>query len=221
MTSPGSWKCVGPPPLSPAVPSRSNTLPSGLILMTCSPLGAPPFLATAASVTQTLPSRSTCRPCGMANRPCPMLLIGRPVFGSIWCTAAMSEPSQLPAPQRSMAQISPCGPISMPAVVPQGLPSASLAHCRCGAWNGLGSFSGSGVAICAAAGSAHNISASVRCFTALHAQAPPQAHHPAGTRPPGRRHRTNPGRRPDTAWKDCPETCCACRSWWRRSGPCP
>src|SRR5436190_1573220 len=56
----------------------------------------------------------------------------------------MLEPSQLPAPQRSMAQISPCGPISMPAVVPQARPSASLAHCRCGGPNGSGTL---GIAI--------------------------------------------------------------------------
>src|SRR3569833_1554199 len=62
----------------------------------------------------------------------------------------MFEPSQVPSPQRSIAQISPCGPISMPAVVPQGLPSASLAHWRCGGPNGSGRVFG--IAICAKAG---------------------------------------------------------------------
>src|ERR1700750_1806586 len=50
-----------------------------------------------------------------------------PVFGSMMCTAARDEPSQLVPAQRSIAQISPLGPISTPALVPQGVPSGRCA----------------------------------------------------------------------------------------------
>ena len=68
---------------------------------------------------------STCKPCGVANRLAPMLCTALPVFTSMMCTAARDEPSQLVPAQRSIAQISPLGPISMPALVPQGVPSGS------------------------------------------------------------------------------------------------
>ncbi|MFO1248864.1 MAG: hypothetical protein U1E93_11735 [Alphaproteobacteria bacterium] len=42
------------------------------------------------------------------------------------------EPSQLVPAQRSIAQISPLGPISTPALVPQAVPSGSLAQRRSG-----------------------------------------------------------------------------------------
>ena len=57
-----------------------------------------------------------------------MLLIGLPVAMSSWTMGAWSEPSQLLAPQRSIAQISPCGPRSMPALEPQGGPEGGVAH---------------------------------------------------------------------------------------------
>src|SRR5665213_4174131 len=108
-----------------------NTLLSGDSLVTVSPLL--PSLEMAPSVTQTLPWRSTCRPWGNTNRPAPMLLIGLPVFMSSSTIGALSEPSQLLAPQRSIAQISPCGPRSIPALDPHvdsrgGGPAGGVAH---------------------------------------------------------------------------------------------
>ena len=57
-----------------------------------------------------------------------MLRMGLPVFMSIRAMGALSEPSQLLAPQRSIAQISPWGPRSIPALEPQLPPSADLPH---------------------------------------------------------------------------------------------
>src|SRR5262245_38201434 len=127
-TSDGSLKCVGPPPAAPAVPSLIRTFPSGDSLMTCCPLV--PSLLVCASVTQMLPSRSTCNPCGNTNRPPPMLLIGFAVARSIRCIGGSSEPSQLLTPHRSIAQISLRGPISTPAVEPHVLLSGRMPQLR-------------------------------------------------------------------------------------------
>jgi len=56
-----------------------------------------------------------------------MLLIGLPVAVLSSMIGALSEPSQLFTPQRSMAQISPCGPRSIPALEPH-LPVGGDAH---------------------------------------------------------------------------------------------
>ena len=89
-----------------------------------------PSLLASASVTHTLPSRSTCRPCGNTKSPSPMLFVGRPVARSIRWIGGRLEPSQVFTPQRSMAQISLRGPISTPAVEPQVLFSGSTPQLR-------------------------------------------------------------------------------------------
>ena len=78
---------MGPPPDTPATPSRIRILPSGLILMTCWPIcfvladggvGDPDIAVLA----------STCKPCGVANSLAPMLCTALPVFKSMMCTAS-------------------------------------------------------------------------------------------------------------------------------------
>ena len=73
-TSLGELKCVLSLPETPGVPSVINTLPLELNLTTwCPRLPAGARAGATASVTQTLPSRSTSMPCGQMNIPPPKL----------------------------------------------------------------------------------------------------------------------------------------------------
>src|SRR5258708_834627 len=66
-TADGALNSSGPLPATPALPSVINTRPSGLNLKTWWPFPSLP----SPSVTQTLPSLSTCRPCGNSSSPAP------------------------------------------------------------------------------------------------------------------------------------------------------
>src|SRR5262249_34999200 len=61
-------------------------------------------LPARSSVTQTLPSRSTARPCGKLNSPAPRLVTNLPV-GSNFTTGATFDLEQSLAPQRSNTQM--------------------------------------------------------------------------------------------------------------------
>src|SRR5258705_5515076 len=66
-TADGALNSSGPLPATPALPSVINTRPSGLNLIPWWPFPSLP----SPSVTQTLPSLSTCRPCGNSSSPAP------------------------------------------------------------------------------------------------------------------------------------------------------
>src|ERR1044072_4437243 len=68
-TADGALNSSVPLPGVPALPRVISSLPSGLNLKTWWPLPLRPR----PSVTHTLPSRSTCRPCGNRIRPEPKL----------------------------------------------------------------------------------------------------------------------------------------------------
>src|SRR5206468_9695341 len=111
-TSFGSVSASGGLPRTPGLPSVISTLPSGLNLTTTLPLLSSPGnfcsssrLATRASVTQTLPSRSTWMPCGHTNMPPPKLLTSLPCSSNRWTGLALvpRQPGAVPGEQRSVA----------------------------------------------------------------------------------------------------------------------
>src|SRR5262249_40521154 len=111
-TSVGSVRASGGFPLTPGFPSVISTLPSGLNLTTTLPFGSSPgnfasvsALVTLASVTHTLPSRSTWMPCGHTNIPPPKLLISFPASSKRWIGFALvpRQPGVVPGEQRSVA----------------------------------------------------------------------------------------------------------------------
>src|SRR5262245_28612478 len=103
------------------------------------------------SVTQMLPSKSTCRPCGNTNKPAPNALTSLPDASNLRIGSRF-DPSQLNiwpsricdagmnpcAAQRSATQmLLPSGSMSTAAVEPQMRPSAILAQLSMGRY-GLG-----------------------------------------------------------------------------------
>ncbi len=74
--------------LRPALPSTSSTLPSGLNLNTWWPLPPRP----SPSVTQTLPARSTCRPCGNSSKPAPKLFSSLPDVSNLRIGSSVEPP---------------------------------------------------------------------------------------------------------------------------------
>src|SRR3954447_16227176 len=115
---------ISPSPGMPALPSVISALPSGVYLMTTAPL---PFLALS-SLTYTLPSRSTPRPCGKLNVPAPKLVRNLPA-GSNFMIGATFELAQLFAPQRSKIHtLLPSRSTSTPIGAPIFLPSGSFAQ---------------------------------------------------------------------------------------------
>src|SRR5881394_813957 len=107
-----------PFPLTPALPSVSNTWPSLSNLNTCCPLPPPIPL----SAIQMKPSRSTLILCGLTNTPAPKLFRYLP-DGSNSRIGSSGEPRQFVAcdpdtPHRSIAQMLPSRAIEMPAVEP-------------------------------------------------------------------------------------------------------
>ena len=79
MTTSHGWlNWPGPRPATPASPRRINSSPSGLNLITWWPLV--PSSLPSQSVTHTLPSPSTWKPCGVTNRPAPKLVMTSPVW---------------------------------------------------------------------------------------------------------------------------------------------
>src|SRR3984957_889285 len=133
-TADGALNSSGPLPATPALPSRISSLPSGLNLMTCWPLPSLPR----PSVTQTLPSWSTCRPWGNRNMPAPNAFTSWPEASNLRIGSSF-EPSQANgtpgfkfdgganAPQRSATQtLAPSRSTSTPAVEPQVRPAGIL-----------------------------------------------------------------------------------------------
>src|SRR5262245_32892799 len=121
-TSDGELNSSLPEPATPALPSVSSTAPVGLNLMTWCPLSL--AFDPCASVTQTLPSRSTSMPCGKTNLPAPKLLTSLP-DGSNSNTESMFDPSHVLAPHRSATHTLPFGATSMALVDPHARPSGS------------------------------------------------------------------------------------------------
>ena len=100
------------------------------------------------SVTQMLPSRSTCTPCGMANSPAPNAFTRRPCASNLRIGATVESAHELP-PQRSAIHTEePSRSMSTPLTAPRVRPSGSCGQFRTSAY-GLGrSFTGG--AFCAA-----------------------------------------------------------------------
>src|SRR6195952_2185621 len=132
-TADGALNSLGPSPALPGVPSVISNFPSGLNLWTVCPLAPRPT----PSVTQTLPSKSTVRPCGNTNSPAPNFLTSLPEASNFRIGSRL-EPSQLKtspsricdggmkpcAPQRSATQmLLPSRSMPTPAVEPQMRPS--------------------------------------------------------------------------------------------------
>src|SRR5215470_10848838 len=125
-------------PVTPGLPSVISTLPSLLNLMTVWPL---PFSATV-SDTQTLPSRSTWKPCGSFTVPAPNLVCKLPLASNFMIGSSV-EPRQFCAAQRSnVHRLLPSGSISIPMVEPHFRSGGSFAQFSC-SWYGLGKALGS------------------------------------------------------------------------------
>src|SRR5262245_31732026 len=137
-TEDGALNSSLPAPTTPALPSRSRILPSGLNLRTCCPLGP----RWSPSVTHTLPSRSTCSPCGNTSNSSPKLFTSLPEASNLRMGASF-DPSQLNgtpslicdsgmnpcALHRSITHtLCPSGSTSTPEVDPHMRPSGSLAQ---------------------------------------------------------------------------------------------
>src|SRR5712675_1170558 len=118
-TSVGALNISGPTPATPGLPSVSETLPSGLNLMTTWPLPLPAVL----SVAHTLPWRSTWNPWGWLKRPWPKLATSFPEASNLSIGLSV-ELTQSLAPQRSNTQtLLPSGSISTPVTCPNLRPS--------------------------------------------------------------------------------------------------
>src|SRR5215510_6831147 len=120
-TSLGRLNVSGPSPATPALPSVISTFPSGLNLNTWWPLPSLPV----ASLAQTLPSRSTWKPCGWVNIPSPNIFKTLPEGSSLMIGAKL-DPVQLVPPHRSNTQMLPSRSISTPIVPPHFLPPGSV-----------------------------------------------------------------------------------------------
>src|SRR6266540_1391562 len=136
VTADGALNSSGPAPATPGLPSVINTLPSGLNLNTWCPLPGRPR----PSVTHTLPSRSTCSPCGNMIMPSPNAFTSLPDASNLR-TGARLEPSQAngcpgriwlggaKAPQRSPTHtLVPSRSMSTAEVEPQMRPSGIFAQ---------------------------------------------------------------------------------------------
>jgi hypothetical protein len=112
-TSFGSVSASGGLPRTPGLPKVISTWPCGLNLTTTLPFLSSPgnfvrssALGARASLTHTLPSRSTWMPCGHTNMPAPKLRTSFPL-SSNRCTGLALVPRQpgvVPGEQRSTAQ---------------------------------------------------------------------------------------------------------------------
>src|ERR1044072_8367249 len=132
-TADGALNSSVPLPGVPALPRVISSLPSGLNLKTWWPLPLRPR----PSVTHTLPSRSTCRPCGNRIRPAPKLLSSLPdasnlrIGSSVDSAQANGAPGLicdggLASPQRSPTHtLVPSGSIATALVDPHFRPSGS------------------------------------------------------------------------------------------------
>src|SRR6267378_2447337 len=153
----GSVKASGGFPASPARPSVSSTLPSGLNFTTVWPLPLASGLffnsrsfAPRMSTTHTLPSRSTYILCVKMNIPAPKLFRRLPDESNL-STGGRLEPAQLSyvngetpggtsgfAPHRSATHTdSPSLSIATPFSAPHFLPSGRFPHAVMD-WYGLG-----------------------------------------------------------------------------------
>jgi hypothetical protein len=135
-TADGALNSSGPLPATPALPSRINTRPSGLNLKTWWPFPSLP----SPSVTQTLPSRSTCSPCGNKNSPSPKAFTSVPdesnlrIGGKLDPSQANGAPGFMSdgganAPHRSATQtLVPSTSMSTPLVEPHSRPAGIFAQ---------------------------------------------------------------------------------------------
>src|SRR6516162_3259468 len=137
-TADGALNSSGPAPALPGLPSVMSNLPSGLNLWTVCPFAPRPT----PSVTQMLPSKSTCSPCGNTNMPAPNDFTSLPDASNLRIGSRF-DPSQLKtspsricdggmnpwAAHRSATQmLLPSGSMSTAAVEPQMRPSGILAQ---------------------------------------------------------------------------------------------
>src|SRR5712692_1089666 len=133
-TAEGALNSSGPLPGVLALPSVNRTLPSGPNLNTWWPLPPRPR----PSLTQTLPARSTCMPCGNNSRPAPKLFNRFPDESNLRMGSSF-DPSQangkaglmreggMDSPHRSATQtLVPSGSMATALVDPQLRPSGSL-----------------------------------------------------------------------------------------------
>ena len=117
----GSLNSLVPAPATPAVPSVSSSLPSGLNLKTWPPLP----LATRASVIQILSLASMKKPCGKLNIPPPKARRRLPCESNSMIGSSVLV-AQLLAPQRSATQIWPLLSVATALVEPITRPSGSF-----------------------------------------------------------------------------------------------
>ena len=123
-TSDGPLKVSRPSPVTPALPSVINNLPSGLNFKTWWPLPSSPR----ASAIHTLPSLSTLIPCGQTNNPAPKLFSNFPEGSNRRMGGTSSFPTQLFWPHRSATHKLPSLAGYTALVAPQFLPWGSLAQ---------------------------------------------------------------------------------------------